>query len=419
MDYKYRARRSPIEGNSDHEAENDPQGASQESRPRFKLPLRRFAIRGIKGALLLLVLEYLVLPQLAGARKSLHVLSHVNLAWLGAGVGLEVVALLAYAKLTESVIPKGRIGLGKLFRIDLISLAFSHVIPGGTAGGAGISMRLLTNSGVGATDAGFALALQGIGSALVLNVILWLALLVSIPLRGFNPLYALAAGLGVVVFAIFFALLILFTRGEEKAGHYLDVLCAKLRFIPRDRVYGIIARVGHRIAELESHPDLLKKAVIFASINWLADAASLWVFMAAFGYIVNPDALLVSYGLANVLAAIPITPGGLGVIEGVLTSTLVGFGSPRAIAILGVIGYRLINFWLPIPIGGILYFGFRRHRIIPREAASRAGEPEANPDEGSSNAGAADSPMTRLVRGSLKLFGFEASGTKQKRLGRP
>jgi len=45
--------------------------------------------------------------------------------------------------------------------------------------------------------------------------------------------------------------------------------------------------------------------------------------------------LLVAFGLANVLAAIPITPGGLGVVEAVLTSTLVGFGTPSAVAILG------------------------------------------------------------------------------------
>lgn len=330
---------------------------------RFRLRLRRFAIRGVKGAAFVLVLEYLVLPQLAGARKSLSVLASVNIAWVGAGIILEFLALAAYARLTEVLLPGGNASLWKIFRIDLASLAFSHVIPAGTAGGTGVSMRLFTNSGVRATDAGFAIALQGIGSAVVLNIILWLALIISIPLRGFDPLYAVAAGLGVFVFAVFFALLILFTRGEQRVEIMLNTVSAKLRFIPRDRVLDILGRIAHRIADLESHPDLLKKAILYASANWLLDAASLWVFMAAFGYYVNPDALLVSYGLANVLAAIPITPGGLGIVEGVLTSTLVGFGSPRAVAILGVIAYRLINFWLPIPAGGLCYLSVdRRHR---------------------------------------------------------
>ena len=66
-----------------------------------------------------------------------------------------------------------------------------------------------------------------------------------------------------------------------------------------------------------------------------------------------------SYGLANVLGAIPITPGGLGIIEGVLTPSLVGFGVPRAAAVLGVLSWRLVNFWLPIPVGGLSYLSFR------------------------------------------------------------
>jgi hypothetical protein len=49
----------------------------------------------------------------------------------------------------------------------------------------------------------------------------------------------------------------------------------------------------------------------------------------------------------------------LGIVEGVLVPTLVGFGSPRGIAILGVITYRLVNFWLPIPVGALAYLSLR------------------------------------------------------------
>jgi uncharacterized membrane protein YbhN (UPF0104 family) len=97
----------------------------------------------------------------------------------------------------------------------------------------------------------------------------------------------------------------------------------------------------------------------WAAANWLLDAASLWVFIAAFGHRVSIDGLLVAYGLANVLAAIPLTPGGLGVVEAVLTSTLVGFDTPRGIAVLGVLSYRLVNFWLPIPIGGLAFLSLQ------------------------------------------------------------
>jgi hypothetical protein len=85
----------------------------------------------------------------------------------------------------------------------------------------------------------------------------------------------------------------------------------------------------------------------------------------------------VSYGLANVLAAIPLTPGGLGVVEAVLTSTLVGFGTTRGVAILGVISWRLVNFWLPIPVGGVAYLSLRGRPSPPKEQLTRLAEESA------------------------------------------
>jgi len=106
----------------------------------------------------------------------------------------------------------------------------------------------------------------------------------------------------------------------------------------------------------------------WAAANWLLDAASLWVFVAAFGHQIEPDALLVGYGLANVLAAIPITPGGLGIVEGVLVPTLVGFGTPRGVALVGVVSWRVVNFWLPIPAGGLCYLSLHVAHHQPRGA---------------------------------------------------
>jgi putative heme transporter len=84
---------------------------------------------------------------------------------------------------------------------------------------------------------------------------------------------------------------------------------------------------------------------------------------------VNPFNLIVAFGLANVLAAIPITPGGLGVVEAVLTPTLIGFGLTKGTATVGVLAYRFAQFWLPIPLGGLAYASLKlgslgRHRRL-------------------------------------------------------
>src|SRR5581483_12114852 len=111
--------------------------------------------------------------------------------------------------------------LWTVFRIQLSTLAVSHVLPGGAAAGGGLGYRLLTASGVSASDAGFALATQGIGSAVVLNAILWVGLAVSIPIRGFNPLYVTAAVVGVVVVGGFSLAVLALLRGEERVASVL------------------------------------------------------------------------------------------------------------------------------------------------------------------------------------------------------
>jgi uncharacterized protein (TIRG00374 family) len=320
------------------------------------VPLRHLARLGI----VLLIVEYLLLPQIAGTRKAIHLLSDVNVTWLVLGVFLEVAALVAYAQLTRSVLPKrSDPGLGTVLRIQLSTLSVSHCVPGGTAAGSTLGYRLLTTAGVGRAEAGFALATQALGSAVVLNVIFWLALVVSIPVWGFSPLYVTAAAAGVVVMGAFMTLLLLFTRGEERAARIIARAAARMPWVDEVHLERSFRQMSARVRELAREPRTLVRATMWATANWLLDAASLYVFVGAFGHWVNPDGLLVAYGLANVLAALPITPGGLGVVETILTSALVGFNTTRGVAILGVLAYRLVNFWLPIPVGGLCYLSLQ------------------------------------------------------------
>ena len=68
--------------------------------------------------------------------------------------------------------------------------------------------------------------------------------------------------------------------------------------------------------------------------------------------------------MANVAGVLPVTPAGLGVIDSVAPLLLVSFVITRSLATLGVLGWRLVNFWLPIPAGAAAYVSLK----VPREA---------------------------------------------------
>ena len=106
-------------------------------------------------------------------------------------------SLFCYAVLTKVLLPPGpKPSLSRLFRIDLSAAAVAHVIPAGTLGTAALGFRLFTNEGISANDAGVMMAAKGLGSTIVLNVLLWLSLVISIPLAGFRPIYGTVAIIG-------------------------------------------------------------------------------------------------------------------------------------------------------------------------------------------------------------------------------
>ena len=336
-------------------------GPARKKRGLFGLPRPVVTIGRV--LIVALLVEYFVVPQLAGPRKVASLLDQVNPFLLLAGVALEGGALLAYARLTNSVLPPGNsVKFFTIFRIQMTTLSVSHCAPGGSATGTALGYRLLTQNGVQAADAGFVLGAQGIGSAIVLNVILWVSLVVSIPVWGFSPEYLLAALVGGLLLASAALLAYALTFGEERIGKLLETAAAHVPFVDEAALRRWYSQIGESLWDLFSRKDALIGAIAWAVVNWLLDAASLFVFVAAFGHVVNPDGLLVAYGLANVLAAIPITPGGLGVVEAALTTLLVGFGTPRGVATLGVIVYRLFNFWAPIPLGGVAYLSLQASR---------------------------------------------------------
>jgi uncharacterized protein (TIRG00374 family) len=320
---------------------------------------RRNVRRTLKALAFLFVLYYLVLPQIGGLGSAVSQLSKVNPVLLVIGVVLEAAALVAYSMMTRSCLPDGVLPFNRLFRIQLSTKAVANMVPGGSAAGSALGYRLMTLSGVRGPDAGFALATSGLGSAVVLNVILWLALLISIPAAGFAPLYVTAAIVGVFIMGVFAAIVFGLIKGEDVAERALRAVARKVKWLDEEKTGAVVKRLATRLRELLSEPALLQRVVLWATLNWVLDAASLWVFLRAFGGQVRPDGLFVAFGIANVLAALPITPGGLGIVEGVLIPTLVGFGADRTSAALGVAAYRLVQYWMTLPIGGVAYASLR------------------------------------------------------------
>ena len=341
---------------------------------RAQLSRLRATLKGLKYVLVAAVLYFFVLPLIPGFRNAVSKLGQINVWLLILGMGLELTALLCYSLLTHAALGphSDHVSVTRLFRIQLSTKAVGNVVPGGSAASSALGYRLLVLSGIPGPDAGFALATAGLGSAVVLNLILWLGLIVSIPLRGVNAVYGAAAIIGVVVMGIVAAMILGLMDGQGRAERALRWIARRLRQ-DEDRIGEVTRHLALRLEGLIKEPVLLVRVFVWATANWVFDIAALWVFLRAFGGSVAIDGLVVSFGIANVLSSVPITPGGLGIVEGIYIPSLVGFGLGRSTATVGVLTYRVAQYWVPILLGGFAYLSLRvgpfaierRERLAP------------------------------------------------------
>jgi hypothetical protein len=329
--------------------------------------------RAVIVFVLLLLIEYLVVPELVGASKDLYLLGRVNAAWLVLGLGLEAASLFCYGLLTRALLPgQQRPSLFVLFRIDLAAAAVAHVVPAGTLGSAGIGYRLFTSAGIDGNDAAVMMASKGLGSTVVLNVLLWLSLVISIPLAGFHPIYVTVAILGAVTLLAVAGLTFGIIHGAPRASRILRAVGARIPRVGPDKLEQAFLKAADSLSALGRDRTVVTASLAWASANWLLDAASLWCFVGAFGSFVNPVELFAAYGIANVAGVLPITPAGLGVVDSVAPLLLISFGVTRSVATLGVLSWRLVNFWLPIPTGALAYVSLQAPGRWQRAGMRRA-----------------------------------------------
>jgi len=328
--------------------------------PRAKKKKKSGFRRTLQIVLVAAVVYFFVLPLIPGFRQAVQDLSSIDPYLLIVGLGLQSLSLFAYSALTKAALGHegNRIGVLRLFRIQLSTKALGNIVPGGSAASSALGYRLITMCGVPGPDAAFALATAGIGSAVVLNFVLWFGLLISIPARGVNAVYGSAALVGVVLMA--FAAFVIFglVEGQGRSERLVRAVARRLRF-DENHAAEVLSHLGGRLENLYADKVLLRKVVAWALANWLLDALSLWVFLRAFGGNIGFDGLLVAFGIANVFSVIPITPGGLGIVEGIYIPTLVGFGVMSRTATVGVLSYRVAQYWMPIVVGWLCYLSLR------------------------------------------------------------
>jgi uncharacterized membrane protein YbhN (UPF0104 family) len=297
--------------------------------------LERIRIRTLVTLVATVAATYLLAGELVRASLG-HVLRHADWRWGLVGLALSAATYVG-AALELSGFVSERLPLARTMIAQLAGSFVTLVTPA-AFGGAAINVRYLLRRKIPAAAAAASVGVSQV-VALVLHILM---LVVFIAIAGattkhpFRPpdwFYFVLAGLVVLALAVL----------AVPAG----------RRLLRARVVPTLGQVLPRLLEVAQQPRRLAQGIGGALLLSVAYIVCLSACVQAFGGSVAIATIAVVYLTGSALGSIVPTPGGLGAVEAALTAGLVAAGMHGTEAASTVLLFRLLTFWLPVPIGWV------------------------------------------------------------------
>ena len=304
-----------------------------------------------------------VLPQIAGFGGTLARLRRGDKLWLGLCVLFEALSIAGYVLLFRTVFScEGtRVGWSASYQITMAGVVATKLFAAAGAGGVALTAWALRASGldgrtVARRMAGFEVLLYAVFMA---SLVVFGAGLATRVLNGRAPesLTVVPAVFGAVVIitvlAFKFVPADLDRRLRASTGTPTRSrrVLARLATVPRTVQEGVTTAL-----EVVGRPRL---GLLGGVAYWGFDIATLWGSFHAFGYAPATAVVVMAYFVGMLANAIPL-PGGVGAVEGGMIGAFLAFGVNGSTAILAVLTYRAISFWLPTLPGVIAYVQLRR-----------------------------------------------------------
>lgn len=312
-------------------------------------------IRWIVVLVLLGLAVHLIIPQLGSLHDSAQVLKTMKPWAVGLAVLSEMLSYVALGYMMKRIV--GLTGqvltLHRAFGVTLASGAVG-LVAGGLVGIGGSSFRWLRDAGIRAEGALLAGWLPTLLNAATIAIFALIGMVELVIFQDLSPALWVAFGLSVALLVVVAGALF-WSSGHREAAK--KILCrwqekwARIRKKKPDpeHLMATVDRLFDAFHILKTRG--WKAPVAAAAAGVVLDmGAMFWLYVAARN-LVTPGKLLSGYALPLLIGKVAVIPGGIGVVEGTMIALYHGFGVPTATAVLVVLAYRVIAFWMPNLLG--------------------------------------------------------------------
>lgn len=315
--------------------------------------------------------------ELSGAS---HYLAHMRWGWVVIAAVAEATSYVSFASMQRRLLSAGGVGvpIAPMTGITMASNAIQNSLPAGLVLASAYNFRQYRRWKADDVLSAWVVIAMAALSMLTLSV-LAAAGLGAAASTG-SALDLVSAIVGTTVFALL--VVVVWSKRAFLIVHAARLvrLSQRLFHRPAGDPHQVVDDILDRMAAVTPSRRQWAWAVMFAFGNWMGDMACLTLAFLAVGAGVPWDGLLLAYTAAQLATTLPITPGGLGVVEGSLTVALVAFGGPQASTVAAVLLYRVLSYWVMMPVGwsawgALAWAGRRQKAASPEPLPATAGAP--------------------------------------------
>ncbi|HEY2813321.1 MAG TPA: lysylphosphatidylglycerol synthase transmembrane domain-containing protein [Acidimicrobiales bacterium] len=309
-------------------------------------PRRWRTYAGLAAGIVSLVL---LAPVLGHVYAGIGSVGDANRFWIVAALVLEASSFVSAWELQRLLLRTD--GWREVAVPQLTANATSNVMPAGSAVGAVLQVRMLSQEGIDVTRSVISLAFTGMLTMLASLAVF--PVIAVLPIGDNDMSLGQAVPFSLVALCVSIPVFVFALRSERPFWSIARHCQSMMRRIswcrPPD---DLAARIVH---ERDAIREVLRRRLLRVSTtslgHALGDYLALYATLLAVGMRPSPAVVLLVFVAANAAGMVPFTPGGLGFVEAGLTGALVlaGAGTEQALAAVAI--YRLVSCWIPVAAG--------------------------------------------------------------------
>ncbi|MBE6512315.1 MAG: UPF0104 family protein [Methanobrevibacter olleyae] len=274
------------------------------------------------------------------------------------------------------------LGIKKSLPMVLVSLAVNNITPSGRGGGEPVRAYLLAKEGHFKFEDTFATVIADRALDTFPFVILAILTIIGI-MFSFSLDITLLAFLVICVCMITAAvILLIYVCINESFGVKLTSWIIKIvrRFYKKfdesteKRIIEAVKTFQSRMNALLRDKNILYYALPLSFVIWIFEILRVYVVFLAFGANVNPVIIGEVFILASFVGMVPLLPGGLGAVDGIMILFYASAGITASISAAATVVERLISFWMTTFIGLICLMMFGTSVLDKAFALSESNE---------------------------------------------